>query len=138
MTPPLATALEATGTRPLPHGDLRDDNLGLTEEAVVLLDWDLATAGTPTVEFAWYLCHDAWRIDAGHDEIEADFRAAEGDLFRARSRARDAHRARPVRLDLRALPPIHQIPTRRRGLRPSSTGGFLAPEALKRAGGMPR
>ena len=46
---------------------------------MVLLDWDLATAGTPSVEFAWYLCHDAWRIDAGHDELEADFRAAEGD-----------------------------------------------------------
>ena len=66
------------------HGDLSDDNLGLTEEAVVLLDWDLATAGTPTVEFAWYLCHDAWRIDAGHDEIEADFRAAEGDALSQR------------------------------------------------------
>jgi hypothetical protein len=38
---------------------------------------DLATAGTPTVELAWYLCHDAWRIDASHDELEADFRAAE-------------------------------------------------------------
>ena len=27
------------------HGDLRDDNLGLTEDRVVLLDWDLATGG---------------------------------------------------------------------------------------------
>ena len=81
---PLATALEATGPVTLLHGDLRDDNLGLTEETVFLLDWDLATAGTPTVEFAWYLCHDAWRIDAGHDEIEADFHAAEGDALSQR------------------------------------------------------
>jgi Phosphotransferase enzyme family len=81
---PLVTALEAAGPVTLLHGDLRDDNLGLTEEAVVLLDWDLATAGTPTVEFAWYLCHDAWRIDAGHDEIEADFRAAEGEALSER------------------------------------------------------
>lgn len=74
---PLAAALERAGPRTLLHGDLRDDNLGLADDRVVLLDWDLATAGTPTVEFAWYLCHDAWRIDASHDELEADFRAAE-------------------------------------------------------------
>ena len=74
----LAGALEATGSTTLIHGDLRDDNLGLTEDAVVLLDWDLASAGTPAVEFAWYLCHDAWRVDATHDEIEADHRAARG------------------------------------------------------------
>ena len=30
----------------------------------MLIDWDLATAGTPTVEFAWYLAHSARRIDA--------------------------------------------------------------------------
>jgi hypothetical protein len=45
----------------------------------VAIDWDLATAGPPTVELAWYLCHDVWRIDASHDEIEADFRNAEGE-----------------------------------------------------------
>ena len=76
---PLAEALEAAGPMTLLHGDLRDDNLGLTDDRIVLLDWDLATAGTPTVEFAWYLCHDAWRIEATHDELEADFRAAEGE-----------------------------------------------------------
>lgn len=81
---PLAAALEAAGPRTLLHGDLRDDNLGLTGERVVLLDWDLATAGTPTVEFAWYLVHDAWRIDATHDELEADYRAAEGEALDAR------------------------------------------------------
>lgn len=74
---PLAAALESTGQTTLLHGDLRDDNLGLTADSIVLLDWDLATAGTSTVEFAWYLCHDAWRIDASRDEIEADYRAAE-------------------------------------------------------------
>jgi phosphotransferase family enzyme len=80
---PLADALEAAGPLTLLHGDLRDDNLGLVGDRVVLLDWDLATAGTPTVEFAWYLCHDAWRIDATHDELEADFRAAEGERLDA-------------------------------------------------------
>jgi Phosphotransferase enzyme family len=83
-TTALAAALEEAGPTTLIHGDLRDDNLGLTDERVVLLDWDLATIGTPTVEFAWYLCHDAWRIDATHDEIEADYREAEGELLTER------------------------------------------------------
>ena len=63
------------------HGDLRDDNLGFDGDRVVLIDWDLATAGTPTVDFAWYLAQDAWRIDATHDELEADHRAAQGDAL---------------------------------------------------------
>ena len=71
--------LESTGPLTLLHGDLRDENLGLTDDRIVLLDWDLATAGTATVEFAWYLCHDAWRTDATHDELEQDFREAEGE-----------------------------------------------------------
>jgi hypothetical protein len=45
----------------------------------VLIDWDLAATGTPTVEFSWYLAHSARRIDAGHDEIEADHRSAQGE-----------------------------------------------------------
>jgi hypothetical protein len=81
---PLAAALQAAAPLTLLHGDLRDDNLGLVDDRVVLLDWDLATAGTPTVEFAWYLCHDAWRIDADHDQIESDYRATEGDQLAPR------------------------------------------------------
>ena len=60
------------------HGDLRDDNLGLDGEMIYLLDWDLATLGPPAVDFAWYLMHDAWRIDATHDEVVADFLEVEG------------------------------------------------------------
>ena len=81
---PLAAALRDAGPVTLLHGDLRDDNLGLADDRIVLLDWDLATAGTPTVEFAWYLCHDAWRVDATHDQLEGDFRAAEGRLLTER------------------------------------------------------
>ncbi|HET8953254.1 MAG TPA: phosphotransferase [Solirubrobacteraceae bacterium] len=73
-----AALLAAHGGATLTHGDLRDDNLGFDGDRVVLIDWDLATAGTPTAEFAWYLAQDAWRIDATHDEIEADHRAAHG------------------------------------------------------------
>jgi hypothetical protein len=42
----------------------------------------LATAGTPTVEFAWYLAHSARRIDAEHDDLERDHRTAQGDELR--------------------------------------------------------
>ncbi len=70
--------LRVHGAATLIHGDLRGDNLGFDDDRLVLIDWDLATAGTPTVEFAWYLAHSARRIDAEHDEIEADFRAAQG------------------------------------------------------------
>jgi hypothetical protein len=74
---PLVEQLTRRGTT-LIHGDLRDDNLALADGRIVLIDWDLATAGTPVDEFAWYLLHDAWRIDATRDEIVADWRAAEG------------------------------------------------------------
>jgi len=42
-----------------------------------MIDWDLAAAGTPGAEFAWYLAHGARRIDATHEEIEADHRAGQ-------------------------------------------------------------
>ena len=70
--------LSAYGAPTLIHGDLRGDNLGFDGDRIVLIDWDLAAAGTPTVEFAWYLAHSGRRIDAAHDEIEADHRAAQG------------------------------------------------------------
>jgi len=73
--------LRAHGGPTLIHGDLRGDNLGFDGDRLVLIDWDLATAGTPTVEFAWYLAHSARRIDAGHDELEADHRAAQGEAL---------------------------------------------------------
>jgi hypothetical protein len=74
---PLARALRAGGTT-LVHGDLRDDNLGFVDGRVVLLDWDIAGEGTPALEVAWYLCHDAWRTEGTHDELLDDFLVAEG------------------------------------------------------------
>ncbi len=77
---PLAAAMAASGTTLL-HGDLRDENLGFADGRVVLLDWDLATAGPPALDVAWYLCHDAWRTDATHEEMLADFLdAADGTV----------------------------------------------------------
>jgi hypothetical protein len=73
---PLARAMRAGGTT-LVHGDLRDDNLGFADGRVVLLDWDIAGEGTPALEVAWYLCHDAWRTQATREELIEDFLVAE-------------------------------------------------------------
>jgi Phosphotransferase enzyme family len=79
---PLAQKLlDAYGDATLIHGDLRGDNLGFDGDRLVLIDWDLAAAATPGVEFAWYLAHSARRIDAEHDEIEADHVEAQGNGF---------------------------------------------------------
>ena len=74
---PLARAMAAGGTT-LVHGDLRDENLGFADGRVVMLDWDIAGEGTPALEVAWYLCHDAWRTQATREELLDDFLAAEG------------------------------------------------------------
>jgi hypothetical protein len=74
---PLAAALDARGTTLL-HGDIRDEQIGLAGRRIVLLDWGLATQGHPVVDYAWYLMHCAWRIDATHDQLWDDFRAARG------------------------------------------------------------
>ena len=81
---PLSDALLlAHGGPTLIHGDLRGDNLGFDGDTLVLIDWDLASAGTPTVEFAWYLAHSARCLDATHDETEADYRSTQPDLAEA-------------------------------------------------------
>jgi Ser/Thr protein kinase RdoA (MazF antagonist) len=74
----LAKALEERGST-LIHGDLRDENIGLAGDRLVLLDWGLASRGHPAAELAWYMCHDVWRIEASHDEVVDDFRAALGE-----------------------------------------------------------
>jgi hypothetical protein len=63
------------------HGDLRLHNLGLTDDRVVLLDWEIAGTGPPAVEFGWYLIISASRIDATREEITQDFVRIAGDRF---------------------------------------------------------
>jgi Phosphotransferase enzyme family len=75
---PLVARLESLGTT-LIHADIRDEQLGLDGDRVVLLDWGRATQGHPVVDFAWSICHNAWRIDAAHDELVDDFRRVRGD-----------------------------------------------------------
>ena len=75
---PLVAALDERGTT-LVHADIRDEQIGLEGERLILLDWGRATQGHPVVDFFWSICHNGWRIDAGHDELVEDFRRARGD-----------------------------------------------------------
>jgi hypothetical protein len=74
---PLAAELDACGTT-LIHADIRDEQIGLEEDRLILLDWGRASQGHPVVDFFWSICHNAWRIDATHDELVEDFRRACG------------------------------------------------------------
>jgi hypothetical protein len=75
---PLVAELEARGTT-LIHADIRDEQIGLDGERLILLDWGRASQGHPVVDFFWSICHNAWRIDATHDELVEDFRHARGE-----------------------------------------------------------
>jgi len=75
---PLVTRLESLGTT-LAHADIRDEQIGLDADRLILLDWGRATQGHPVVDFAWSICHNAWRIDATHDELVEDFRRVRGE-----------------------------------------------------------
>ena len=75
---PLVTELDACGTT-LIHADIRDEQIGLDGDRLILLDWGRASQGNPVVDFFWSICHNAWRIDATHDELVEDFRRARGE-----------------------------------------------------------
>jgi hypothetical protein len=75
---PLVAALDERGTT-LIHGDLRDEQLGIAGDRIVLLDWGVATQAHPVVELAWFMPQNAWRTDCTRDEFEEDFRRARGD-----------------------------------------------------------
>jgi hypothetical protein len=75
---PLVSELESRGSTLL-HGDLRDEQIGFGDSALIALDWGLATQGHPVVDLAWYMVHDVWRIEATHDDVVEDFRRARGD-----------------------------------------------------------
>jgi hypothetical protein len=75
---PLVAELEARGTT-LIHADIRDEQIGLEDDRLILLDWGRATQGHPVVDFFWSICHNAWRIDATHDELVEDFRRTRGE-----------------------------------------------------------
>jgi hypothetical protein len=75
---PLVAELDARGTT-LIHADIRDEQIGLDGDRLVLLDWGRASQGHPVVDFFWSICHNAWRIDARKDELVEDFRRTRGE-----------------------------------------------------------
>jgi hypothetical protein len=75
---PLVAELDRCGTT-LIHADIRDEQIGLDGDRLVLLDWGRASQGHPVVDFFWSICHNGWRVDATHDELVEDFRRARGE-----------------------------------------------------------
>jgi hypothetical protein len=75
---PLVSELDACGTT-LIHADIRDEQIGLDGDRLILLDWGRASQGHPVVDFFWSICHNAWRTDATHDELVEDFRRTRGE-----------------------------------------------------------
>jgi hypothetical protein len=63
------------------HGDLRLHNLGLSDDRVVLYDWELAGTGPGAVDLAWYVIISASRIDATRDDVIDDYKRIAGDRF---------------------------------------------------------
>ncbi len=74
----LARQLEGCETT-LIHGDFWLANLGLTPDRVVMLDWGLAAAAPPAVDFAAYLAQSGSRIAATPEQLLDDFRAVCGE-----------------------------------------------------------
>lgn len=77
---PLSTEL-AKHPQTLIHGDLRLHNMGLTDDRLVLLDWEIVGGAPPATEIAWYLIISASRIDATREQIIDDYRAIAGERF---------------------------------------------------------
>ncbi len=67
------------------HGDLRLHNMGMTDDRVVLLDWEILGKAPPATELAWYLIISATRIDATREQVIGDYREVAGDRFDARA-----------------------------------------------------
>lgn len=72
---PLAAALRREGPPTLLHADLWLVNLALEDDAVVFLDWALATEGPPALDLAVFLTGSAAHVEPSREELIAAFRA---------------------------------------------------------------
>ena len=68
----------ARGELTLVHGDFRPANLGVTQDAVIVLDWSVAGPAPPEMELPWMLLTTP---TATEDDVIEDFRGASGDLL---------------------------------------------------------
>jgi hypothetical protein len=82
-----ASLVRAFGDSPttLIHGDVRLHNLGLSDERVIMLDWEVVGTAPPAVDIAWYLIISATRIDASREQVIDDYRDIAGERFDARA-----------------------------------------------------
>jgi hypothetical protein len=74
---PVVAALERHGTTLL-HADVHFGNAVLLPDRLVLVDWTLASAGPPAVDFTWFLDQSCSYLDVDHDDAVELFLAAEG------------------------------------------------------------
>lgn len=61
------------------HGDLWLENVAVLDDEVVLLDWALATAGSPAMEWAYFLGINWWQMDMSHEDFLEMALRAEGE-----------------------------------------------------------
>ena len=74
------------------HGDVRLHNMGLTDDQLVLLDWEVVGSGPPAMDFAWYLIISASRIDATREQVIDDYRDDRRRPFRCARMGSRVHR----------------------------------------------
>jgi hypothetical protein len=68
----LTDPLTEMGGRTLLHGDYWLPNIALEPDRIVAIDWALATAGPPAIEFVSFLVGCASQVDASPDLLLAD------------------------------------------------------------------
>jgi aminoglycoside phosphotransferase (APT) family kinase protein len=78
---PLVAELEGQGMTLL-HSDPHFGNAVLLPDRLVLIDWGLAAAGPPTIDFVWFLDQSFSFLDASHDEVVELFLRAENGRVR--------------------------------------------------------
>jgi hypothetical protein len=77
---PLARAL-AGGPVTLTHGDLATVNMALDADALVLIDWAMATAAPGALDVARFVAGCACVVDVGREELLAAYRSAAGPAY---------------------------------------------------------
>lgn len=64
------------------RGDLRLGNLGFSEDRVVLIDWgERVGSAPPSVELAWFIGFDSYRMEVAPDDVIVEFRRLYRDRF---------------------------------------------------------
>lgn len=66
----LARRLERAASPTLLHGDVKPENLGLSDGQLVAIDWgELTGTGPAETDVAWFAVQGTWRVDMLPDEV---------------------------------------------------------------------